>query len=236
MRLHRLLKEPHFFIEEKIGLSACRNLGVSKATSALIAFVDDDAMLSEEWSGEIYKAFAKYPDASGLTGNPEAISVPPWFPRSCYWIIGADPYSKEGIVDFVNGCNMIFRQEVLFQCKFGEGFSQGQMKGKAGLVGDDVDFAIRLGKQIVNIPSIKVFHKVSPQKLKLGYILRYGFWQGFSERRYDRLYPNHRKQKRSGLLSHVLSDLKECKLRDLPQMLLVLISVFFSGAIGYLYA
>ena len=44
-----------YFTEKKLGLSACRNFAVTKASGDLLAFIHDDINLDEDWLKEAYQ-------------------------------------------------------------------------------------------------------------------------------------------------------------------------------------
>jgi glycosyltransferase involved in cell wall biosynthesis len=58
-----------YFHVERAGLSAAYNFGISKTSSPIIAFTDDDCLVPTEWLTCIQKAFEKHPGVDMLYGQ-----------------------------------------------------------------------------------------------------------------------------------------------------------------------
>lgn len=54
--------------KEKKGLASARNLGLSHAKSRVISFIDDDVIVSEDWSKQVLATFDKSADIGGVSG------------------------------------------------------------------------------------------------------------------------------------------------------------------------
>jgi len=63
------------------GASASRNLGIKEAKGDIIAFVDDDVLLSPEWAEEMGKAYLEDDSIIGVAGSAE----PLWEDESMSW-------------------------------------------------------------------------------------------------------------------------------------------------------
>ena len=184
---------------DRMGLAAARNIGAKESSGPVVAFVDDDAVLSSDWSLRLINVFKDHPEIIGVTGEvlPLWVGEPlNWFPQSLYWAIGCTAWrerARKAVGYEVAGVNMAFRKEAfsyaLFSDKFTDGFG---FRGKQGLTGDDVDFSLRLrrvtNRKILYTRNLRVYHKVYPYKTTVQYIRRYSFWQGMSEARYTQLY------------------------------------------------
>lgn len=232
------------FSPARLGISNARNLGVGNCTGRLIAFIDDDAILFEDWSNQVRKALEKYPNASGFTGSVVPLTSGAnldWFPKSLYWMIGCTGWREvaEGEVDSVSGANMMFKHEIFKVVSFVDEFSDGSSKaGKQGTTGDDVDFVLRVRMQLhatlVFFPSIRVFHRVYPFKLTYRYIRRYAFWQGVAEARYDATYGRvSRQASRSVALQNSLADLTKGPARAASRRAMALLTFVCFGALGF---
>jgi len=193
---HRIPNIKVLFVLERLGLANARNLGIDNAIGDIIAFVDDDADLTLSWATSIEIFMKAYPEAVGVTGRilpnwEDQRDRDMWFPESLYWTIGCDASIEKG-QSLGHGTNMAFRKEAIEGIRFIDEFSDGG-KTKTGLVGDDVDFQLRVlrmneGKKILYDPSITVFHKVPHRKTSIGYVAKYSFWQGASEARFNKLF------------------------------------------------
>jgi glycosyltransferase involved in cell wall biosynthesis len=181
------------FNDGEPGLSAARNLGIKQAKGDIIAFVDDDTVLFDDWAEEMVKA---YDDDSiiGVTGlafplwEDESMS---WFPEELYWVISCTAWSGWNEVREVRnawGMNMSFRREVfekagLFDNKFG--FHKGP-------IAEDNEFSLRVraktGKSIIYYPNIRLWHRVHKYRLSQQFIRERAYWIGYSRCMLKRLY------------------------------------------------
>lgn len=189
------------FSKEKLGLSGARNLGITKSSGEIIAFIDDDVVLFPDWAEKMINA---YRDESiiGVTGpglpmwEDEQMS---WLPREFYWIVSATAFTgwkAERAVRSAWGMNMSFRREAFNDCMFSTNFGQtvgGKEAWKAGPV-DDAEFSIKLrlktGKQIMYCPDVQVYHKVYKYRLSRKFVRGQSYWQGYSKALLKKLYPN----------------------------------------------
>jgi glucosyl-dolichyl phosphate glucuronosyltransferase len=72
-----------YVFEPGQGLPRARNAGISSARSPIIAFVDDDIVVTDNWVRSVYQAFQQYPNAD-CVGGPVLPRWPPsgrptWF-------------------------------------------------------------------------------------------------------------------------------------------------------------
>ncbi len=179
-----------FFLNDKnVGLSESRNRGVSQSTGDIIAFFDDDAVADKNWVNELVKMYVDY-DAIASGGK----LVPMWvdgkanfIPEEFYWMLGA---TYKGFPDEITevrntfGSNISFKKEILN--KF-DGF-KGEMglKGSGFLQGEETEICERMrlifGKGVMYNPEAIVHHKVYSYRMKLKFLIRRAFWQGYSKR------------------------------------------------------
>ena len=179
------------FNSGQTGLSAARNLGTKEAKGDIIAFVDDDVVLFQNWAKEMMKA---YEDDSiiGVTGpalplwENESMS---WFPEEFFWIISCTAWSGwKRVIEVRNawGMNMSFRKEAfkkagLFKVTFG--LNNGSRKCWFDPPSEDVDFSIRAksatGKIIKFYPEVKVKHRAYYYRISQKFIIQRSFSVGF---------------------------------------------------------
>jgi len=175
--------------EKNLGLSESRNKGIIEAKGDIIAFFDDDAVADENWLRELLKVY-KERDAIAAGGKllPKWTSKKPNFlPEEYYWLIGATHKGfPEEVTEVRNtfGSNLSFKAEVL---KALNGF-RGEMgvKGKGLRQGEKTELCERMrekfGRGVVYNPEAVVYHKVFPERLRMRFLLRRAFWQGYSKR------------------------------------------------------
>jgi GT2 family glycosyltransferase len=103
---------------ETRGLSGSRNTGVKVASGSIVAFVDDDAYVQEDWAKWLVAAYE--PPAVVAVGGavvPEfETGRPAWFVPEFDWVIGCTYFGHRvdpGPVRNVIGANMSFRSSTL---------------------------------------------------------------------------------------------------------------------------
>lgn len=179
------------------GISYSRNLGVKKSQGEIVAFTDDDAVTSSDWIERMEKAYERHPEAIGVTGQAYPLwidSSQSWFPTELQWMVGCTTWrqwSTEHRTNVSSGVNMSFRREAFSKVMFREEMGGGaSSEGKLGLPNEDNEYALEVtantSRPIIFDPSIFVFHKVHPFRLRIGYLRKYAFWQGCAEARYTR--------------------------------------------------
>lgn len=184
------------FSPKCLGLSSARNLGIEASKGDIIAFVDDDVILGQNWAEQMVKS---YGDSSiiGVTGpalplwEDESMS---WLPKELYWLIGCTAWCDwKGMrkVRNVWGMNMSFRREAF---KSTGGFSKeiGGVRGRR-LHGEETELSIRVirrtGKTIVYNPDVKVCHKVRRRRLTTLSIARASYWMGYTRHQLKTMFP-----------------------------------------------
>lgn len=182
-----------FLQTNKRGLSACRNLGIEFADGDILAFVDDDIMLPQDWAQKMVESYEDT-NTIGVTGSAIPLWDKPemnWLPKELYWLISCTAWTgwdepKE--VPSAWGMNMSFRREAFKKC----GLFNEDTGYHRGLVAEDIDFSYRVrrktGKQIWFFPQIRVFHRVYPYRLSHKYIRERSTWIGQSHRAVKKFY------------------------------------------------
>ena len=197
---NRIFNMTVVFSNEKLGLSAARNVGVKEAKGDILAFVDDDAVLFPEWAQETVKT---YQDDSiiGVTGPAIPLwkgSALEWFPEEFYWLIGGTAwYDQNVLVDVRNawGMNMSFKRQAFavcggFQSDFGlRNVARSSWRNPPS---EDVDFSFRVkrktGKRIVYSPGVRVYHRISGGKVTLAFVMQRAFSVGYQRRMIKKFY------------------------------------------------
>ena len=208
------------FKNERLGISNARNLGIKHSSAAIVAFVDDDAILLEGWKTRLLEAFSSFPEAIGVVGPALPLWENPknnWFPKEFYWMIGCSEWTgwkTRRKTRFGWGVNMAFRRSVFSTCSFADGFSKGANRaGKMGPVGDDTDFCFRATERnssfLLFEPQVKVLHRVYEFRLSRHFTRRYAYWQGYTEAmfRLDNRVATARTSSQSHLIVGIIKDL-----------------------------
>jgi glycosyltransferase involved in cell wall biosynthesis len=113
-----------YHFEKNKGLSFARNRGIAEARSPLIAYVDDDVILTPDYLKELIGFFEKNPNACGAGGKVipkyESGSEPVWMNKYLAGFVGnvnhgtnIKPFTSS--MKYPAGCNMIYKKEVLIK-------------------------------------------------------------------------------------------------------------------------
>jgi glycosyltransferase involved in cell wall biosynthesis len=177
--------------EPRIGKSYALNRGISEARGEIIAFTDDDVLLSPEWLRELIDAFHHF-NCAGVGGR----CIPAWGELARPdWLVTTGPYrlslSSGAVLEFDFGdeakqlflppwgLNMAFKRSA-FE-KYGMFRTDLGPSGSGRVLGEDTEFGRRLlrgGEKIVYAPKVIVHHPVHPQRITksyfLGFYLNYG--------------------------------------------------------------
>lgn len=159
------------------GASASRNTGVSAATGAVVAFIDDDAEVMPNWSTCICRALDD--GSAGVGGSllPEWEGRPPaWFPPALLWVVGCSYTGlpkKRDYVRNVIAANMLCRRDAFTSVG---GFRAGFGKTDVRSGGEETELCIRItsatGKLWVYEPCARARHRVPASRMRVRYLIR----------------------------------------------------------------
>lgn len=177
--------------EDNQGASFARNRGASLSTSALLCFMDDDAVANADYLSRIIQFFEVHPDSGGLGGRiiPRYIpSEPIWMSHYVSSMVGNFHYAPQ-VSAFKPGkypleSNMVVPKR-LFETIGGFNTALPGVKGELRIGGEGKDFFFRLqalGHTIYYDPNIVVHHVVEVAKLTPAYLYRVASGYGRGER------------------------------------------------------
>lgn len=182
------------------GLSATRNRGIKSAHGEVIAFLDDDAVATENWLERLVAVFDD-PHVVGAGGRAIldwAAGRPRWFPEDLDWIVGGSftwlaPRRAE--VRNPHGHNMIFRR-VAFDSVGLFDYAMGRV-GNGGQAAEEAELSLRIThhlpeSKIVYEPGAVVHHKVPSHRGRLRYVIKRSYQEGRSKARIQYLWRAHR--------------------------------------------
>jgi GT2 family glycosyltransferase len=177
------------------GLSAARNIGWRAAQGHWIAFVDDDAVVDEQWLERLV-ATAEAEGSAVAGGRIDPIwtggDAPAWYTERLGWIVGCSfrglP-TRTSRVRSIIGCNMLLRRELLERLG---GFALSLGREGGTLIGsEETELCIRAGRvgALVHfMPEARVWQIVPPQRRRLGYARRRAWGEGVSKARLAALH------------------------------------------------
>ena len=150
------------------GLVAARNAALALTSSDVVAFIDDDAVARRDWTAQIASAFSSDPRLGGLGGRDligttqfpakKVVGKVQWFGRTIgNHHLGAGPARE---VDFLKGCNMSFRTDVVRDLRFDK-----RLRSNGAQVCEDMAFCLalrRAGGRLRYDPAVVVDHYPAP--------------------------------------------------------------------------
>ncbi len=164
------------------GSSGARNCGAERATSELLAFIDDDAIAEEDWLEFLSNEYDD-PFVMGSGGRIiprwDAGGRPRWFPEEFDWVVGCTyrgaPQARAPVRNLIL-CNMSMRREIFndiggFRTDIGH--CGGAPKGD-----EETELCIRAqqrwrGYKFIYQPEAVVHHRVPEFRTNL----KYFFWR-----------------------------------------------------------
>lgn len=181
-----------YIYEPVMGLSVARNTGASFARSAILAYLDDDAIASPQWLQTLWDAYQANEKLAIAGGKVTLIWVdgmvaPAWLSDGLAGNLGA--YDLGDSVLYIDrpgltprGLNYSIRRTFLEQVG---GFDTNLGRVGKNLLSNEelhmTKLALQAGWQVAYLPDALVAHHVSPNRVKQGWFLSRGWWQGISE-------------------------------------------------------
>ena len=178
---------------ELTGLNGARNRGAALAGGDVLAFLDDDTLVSQGWASALLRAFERHPCAA-VGGRIELAlegPEPAWLPRRRYYLaeydLGPEAFwLDEELVDGRDsspvGANCAIRRSEFERL---EGFRVGLDRIADSLVSNgDTEFFRRLrtaGGRMRYEPDAAVRHCVPADRLTVAYFVKRHYAQGVSD-------------------------------------------------------
>jgi glycosyltransferase involved in cell wall biosynthesis len=235
---------------ENQGISYSRTKGAELASGDIVAFIDDDATAESGWTQCLADVYERT-NAIAVGGDVRPdwqTEKPDFFPAEFYWLVGCvEPgFAVDGEeVRNTYGSNISYRREEFLDVG-GYDPNTGR-KGDKHLQAHEAPVGIRLrrefGKGMVFTEDAVVDHKLFDYRGEFRWLVARSFWQGYSKRVMDLLYPDAEDNKRS-YLKQLLTYFVPKRMTNLVQQpsfahLQQLVAIFvFTTAVGlgYLYA
>ena len=178
----------HIHSRQSLNLAAARNLGADHAEGDVYAFIDDDAVASEQWLDTLADAYIheNVAAAGGLLAPDWPDAEPEILPAEFHWLVGVTHRGFPETAARVRntfGANISFRADVfdaLGQFNAGLGKNHGQ-----NLQAEETELCARIydtyGEQLYYHPDARVDHKVYQFQLHWRWLLNRAYWQGYSK-------------------------------------------------------
>jgi GT2 family glycosyltransferase len=174
------------------GLSGARNCGLVLTATAVVAFLDDDAVPEPGWVDRLVQAYGAE-EAQHVLGVGGVIVPywarrrPSWFPAELDWVVGCTyqgSRTSPGPVRNMLGANMSFRTAELRRIG---GFREGMGRiGTTPLGCEETEACIRMARQFPGgeirfEPTARVHHHVPAERATWRYLLRRCWAEGLSK-------------------------------------------------------
>lgn len=174
--------------ETKIGLNYARNTGVNNANFDIVAFIDDDIIVSTDWAIGIIEGHSNdgilCVGGAVLVDKKDSVKYPYWF--SNYFLKFLLPPTfptQAGVIHpphFLIGANMSFKRKT-FDI-FGLFDIELDRKGTNLLSNGDIEFMMRIpADKVWYEPQAIVFEEIPKRRLTRRFMMRRLFWQGISD-------------------------------------------------------
>jgi glycosyltransferase involved in cell wall biosynthesis len=236
--------------DENRGISYSRTKGAELASGEVVAMIDDDAVAHEDWIAELVAVYEST-DAVAVAGDVRPdwqTEKPDFFPAEFYWLVGCvEPGFADDGEEIRNGygSNISFRRDVFLEA--GGYDTHTGRRGDKHIQAHEAPVCIRIreltGKGVVYADDAVVDHKLFDYRGDFDWLVFRSFWQGYSKRVMDLLYPGEDGDETDYLrylvLDRVPRRLKGCVTKpSVAAVLQILTIVIFTGAVGlgYLYA
>jgi glycosyltransferase involved in cell wall biosynthesis len=236
--------------DENRGISYSRTKGAELASGDIVAMIDDDAVAREDWIETLVTVYEDT-DAVAVGGDVRPdwqTAKPDFFPAEFYWLVGCvEPGFAETGEEIRNGygSNISFRREEFLEV--GGYDTHTGRRGDKHIQAHEAPVCIRIreltGKGVIYTDEAVVEHKLFDYRGEFRWLVARSFWQGYSKRVMDLLYPDEDGDE-ADFLRFLFLDRVPRRLRGLataPSVAAVLqiLAIFvFTGAVGlgYLYA
>ncbi|MFC7045600.1 glycosyltransferase [Halobacteriaceae archaeon GCM10025711] len=174
------------FDPDGTGLAEARNRGAAAASGDVYAFLDDDCVASPRWVESLVEGYEDGAIAVGGPSIPDWPNSRPWYlPEEFDWLVGGGPYPPDGVTELRNtyGSNISFRADVFDHLG---GFDESLGKNDDLTQSEETELCNRMaaeyGRGVRFQRDAVVSHRVFPEQLRPGHLIRRAYAQGRSKR------------------------------------------------------
>jgi glycosyltransferase involved in cell wall biosynthesis len=236
--------------DENRGISYSRTKGAELASGEVVAMIDDDAVAHEDWVENLVSVYEET-DAVAVGGDVRPdwqTAKPDFFPAEFYWLVGCvEPGFAEDGEEIRNGygSNISFRRDVFLEA--GGYDTHTGRRGDKHIQAHEAPVCIRIreltGRGVIYTDEAVVEHTLFDYRGEFRWLVFRSFWQGYSKRVMDLLYPDEDGDEADFLrflfLDRVPRRVQGLVTKPSVAAVLQILTIFvFTGAVGlgYLYA
>jgi glucosyl-dolichyl phosphate glucuronosyltransferase len=174
-----------YFVETQKGLSAARNRGIKESASALVAFIDDDAEVTNDYLETAIGFFLSNRNIDAIGGKIipvyETGEEPKWLSKYLWGLVTKADYGeltrKYPVSKYPPGCSMVFKKDVFN--------TTGLFNTELFLRSDDKYIFRKLeeaGKSFLYYPKLIVKHHIDKERVTFESVKKISLIVGGSER------------------------------------------------------
>ena len=234
-------------VAENRGISYSRTRGAELATGEVVAFIDDDAVAEPSWIAEHVRVYEQT-DAVATAGPVLPVWVdtePAFFPAEFAWLVGCtEPGFAADSEEIRNGygSNVSYKREVFLDVG-GYDVHTGR-KGDRHVQAHEAPVGIQIREAykqgVLFVEDAVVHHTLFDYRGKFRWLLFRSFWQGYSKRVMEQLYPGAQSVETAFLTDLFGRALPSKAKRTIVERSTVpakeaIAIVFFTGAVGLGY-
>ena len=175
-------------VEPRLGLSHARNCAISESKGEIIAFLDDDVWVDENWLSGLVNVYRQAP--ADIVAGPvalwwEALKKPDWLGEPAERLLSC-MHSGDNVIELNRpgqcvGANFSMRRRLIEEI--------GPFRPGLGRVGDllfcgeETEFltrALNAGKRMFYAPQAQVRHWVAPERATLAYLHKAAYGSGLA--------------------------------------------------------
>ena len=174
----------------RMELSACKNLGLRLSRGNIIAFTDDDCLVSKKWLKNITDSLKSCDFVGGAVLPLSGVKFPRWWNNSLNWLIGVNPEPNKKFLPL--GSNIAFNKTVLD--KLEESSHPGATNINLTLPYREDNYriqkALASGFSLGINKDMAVYHRIPQKRLGLAYLLKRSYDEGYAWIMYERKLKN----------------------------------------------
>ena len=163
----------------RVDLSGCKNLGLRLSHGDIIAFTDDDCLVSKNWLKNITDSLKRYDFAGGAVFPLPGTKFPWWWNNSLNWLVGVNPEPNKKFLPL--GSNVAFKKKVLEKLKENSQSALRRSNNRYLPYREDnyriqktlaIGFSMGINKDMV------VYHRIPRPRFKIAYLLKRSYNEG----------------------------------------------------------
>lgn len=170
----------------RMGLPACKNLGLRLSRGSMIAFIDDDCLAAENWLKNIADSLKHYDFVGGVVLPLPGTKFPWWWNDSLNWMVGINPAPNKKFLAL--GSNLAFKRAVLDKLEEDNRYLSAGFNQYLPYREDNyrIQKALAAGFTMGINKEMAVYHSVPKTRLRINYLLKRSYFEGYAWAIYEK--------------------------------------------------